>query len=154
MSGGVRPPEPPQWHAQQIAEFLAAVSAYEDEPAALDGAVERAAEAMEAEVAAVVGNGEVLASVGFRAGHVPVAALVDAAGRGSAAASGSAAAAAGDTPVLPVPGVGDCATVTVPVDGPQARQVLSLVETLEDNDDVQAVYANFDIPEEVLAEVG
>ena len=40
------------WHAQQIAEFLAAVSVYENEPAALDGAVERAAEAMEAEVAA------------------------------------------------------------------------------------------------------
>jgi diguanylate cyclase (GGDEF)-like protein len=105
-----------EWHAQQLAEFLVAVSAYEDEPAALDGAVERAAEAMEAEVGAVVRNGDVVASVGFRAGHVPVDALVDAAGRGSAAASGSAAAAAGDTPVLPVPGVGDCATVTVPVD--------------------------------------
>jgi transcriptional/translational regulatory protein YebC/TACO1 len=29
-----------------------------------------------------------------------------------------------------------------------------LVEALEDNDDVQSVYANFDIPEEVLAGVG
>ena len=61
-----------EWHAQQLAEFLAAVSVYEDEPAALDGAVERAAEAMEAEVAAAVRDGSVLASVGFRAGHVPV----------------------------------------------------------------------------------
>ena len=45
-------------------------------------------------------------------------------------------------------------SVTVPVDGQHARQVLGLVDALEDNDDVQSVYANFDIPEEVLAEVG
>jgi len=45
-------------------------------------------------------------------------------------------------------------TVTVPVDGGQARAVLSLIEALEDNDDVQAVHANFDIPEDVMAEVG
>jgi YebC/PmpR family DNA-binding regulatory protein len=45
-------------------------------------------------------------------------------------------------------------SVTVPVEGQHARQVLSLVDALEDNDDVQNVYANFDIPEAVLAEVG
>jgi YebC/PmpR family DNA-binding regulatory protein len=45
-------------------------------------------------------------------------------------------------------------TVTVPLDGGQARSVLALVEALEDNDDVQAVHANFDIPEDVMAEVG
>jgi YebC/PmpR family DNA-binding regulatory protein len=45
-------------------------------------------------------------------------------------------------------------SVTVPIDGQHARQVLGLVDALEDNDDVQNVYANFDIPEEVLAEVG
>jgi YebC/PmpR family DNA-binding regulatory protein len=45
-------------------------------------------------------------------------------------------------------------SVTVPVEGQRARQVLSLVDALEDNDDVQNVYANFDIPEAVLAEVG
>jgi YebC/PmpR family DNA-binding regulatory protein len=43
---------------------------------------------------------------------------------------------------------------TVPVDGTDARQVLRLIEALEDHDDVQAVYANFDIPEDVFAEVG
>ncbi len=43
---------------------------------------------------------------------------------------------------------------TVPVDETNARSVLRLVEGLEDHDDVQAVYANFDIPESVLAEVG
>ncbi len=43
---------------------------------------------------------------------------------------------------------------TVPVEGGQAKQVLALLEALEDLDDVQNVYANFDIPEEVMAEVG
>jgi YebC/PmpR family DNA-binding regulatory protein len=43
---------------------------------------------------------------------------------------------------------------TVPLEGGQARQVLALVEALEDLDDVQDVYANFDIPEEVMAEAG
>lgn len=36
----------------------------------------------------------------------------------------------------------------------QAETVLKLMETLEDNDDVQNVYANFDIPEEVMAQMG
>ena len=40
---------------------------------------------------------------------------------------------------------------TIPVDGSEARQVLNLIEALEDLDDVQNVYANFDIPEEVMA---
>lgn len=37
--------------------------------------------------------------------------------------------------------------------GNDAKQVLSLVEALEDHDDVQHVYANFDIPEEILEQV-
>jgi YebC/PmpR family DNA-binding regulatory protein len=40
---------------------------------------------------------------------------------------------------------------TIPVDGGEARRVLALIEALEDLDDVQNVYANFDIPEEVMA---
>jgi YebC/PmpR family DNA-binding regulatory protein len=43
---------------------------------------------------------------------------------------------------------------TVRVEGKQAVQVLRLVEALEDNDDVQAVHANFDIPEEIMQQVG
>jgi len=42
----------------------------------------------------------------------------------------------------------------VPVGSDKAASVLRLVEELEDLDDVQAVYANFDIPDEILAEVG
>ena len=35
----------------------------------------------------------------------------------------------------------------------QAKKILRLIDALEDNDDVQEVYANFDIPERVLEEV-
>ena len=40
---------------------------------------------------------------------------------------------------------------TIPVAGSEANQVLRLLEALEELDDVQNVYANFDIPEEVMA---
>ena len=43
---------------------------------------------------------------------------------------------------------------TIPVEGGQAKQVLALLEALEELDDVQNVYANFDIPESVMAELG
>ena len=42
---------------------------------------------------------------------------------------------------------------TVELDSAKARQALRLVELLEDRDDVQRVTANFDIPEDVYAEV-
>jgi YebC/PmpR family DNA-binding regulatory protein len=44
-------------------------------------------------------------------------------------------------------------STTVPLDTKKARQVLRIVDALDDLDDVQSVYANFDIPEDVLAEV-
>lgn len=39
---------------------------------------------------------------------------------------------------------------TVAVEGEKAKQVLRLMEAMEDHDDVQKVYANFDIPDEIL----
>ena len=43
---------------------------------------------------------------------------------------------------------------TVEIDDEQkARQVMRLIDALEENDDVQDVYANFDIPEQVLEAV-
>jgi YebC/PmpR family DNA-binding regulatory protein len=42
---------------------------------------------------------------------------------------------------------------TVQLDEAEARKTLRLVDALEDIDDVQDVYANFDIPEEVLQAV-
>jgi transcriptional/translational regulatory protein YebC/TACO1 len=53
--------------------------------------------------------------------------------------------------------VPDAAEVTmvpqtyVKLDGKEADQMLRLMDQLEDNDDVQNVYANFDIPEEILS---
>ncbi len=44
-------------------------------------------------------------------------------------------------------------TVTVPVDTATAPKVLRLVDVLDDLDDVQSVFANFDISDEVMAEV-
>ncbi|NNC74484.1 MAG: YebC/PmpR family DNA-binding transcriptional regulator [Acidimicrobiia bacterium] len=45
-------------------------------------------------------------------------------------------------------------STVVPVDASKAPQVLRLVDALDDLDDVQEVYANFDIPDDVLADVG
>jgi YebC/PmpR family DNA-binding regulatory protein len=42
---------------------------------------------------------------------------------------------------------------TVQVTGGDAKQVLGLVESLEEHEDVQAVYANFDIPDALLEEM-
>lgn len=44
-------------------------------------------------------------------------------------------------------------SVNVPVDASTAPKVLRLVDVLDDLDDVQEVYANFDISDEVMAEV-
>lgn len=41
----------------------------------------------------------------------------------------------------------------VKVTGADAKQVLALVEALEEHDDVQQVYANFDIPDEIFEEL-
>lgn len=43
---------------------------------------------------------------------------------------------------------------TVKVEGPDAERVLKLMEALEEHDDTQHVYANFDIDEKVLANFG
>jgi YebC/PmpR family DNA-binding regulatory protein len=39
---------------------------------------------------------------------------------------------------------------TVKLEGKEAEQMIRLMESLEDHDDVQKVYANFDIPEEIM----
>jgi signal transduction histidine kinase len=63
------------WSTQQLAEFLAAVSSSETEASAALTAVERAAEALEAEVAAIVCGGEVVAAVGYPEAAAPAAEL-------------------------------------------------------------------------------
>ena len=90
------------WSAQQLTEFLAAVSAVSDAPAALRAAVERAAEALEAEVGALIDEDRVVASIGFARGQLPEAAL-------------RAASATRDSRI-DVPGVGSCAVLAVTFD--------------------------------------
>ena len=43
--------------------------------------------------------------------------------------------------------------VLMPVDAETARSVFKLIDALEDSDEVQNVYANFDLTPEVLAEL-
>ncbi|OHB68884.1 MAG: transcriptional regulator [Planctomycetes bacterium RBG_13_63_9] len=43
---------------------------------------------------------------------------------------------------------------TVDLDAAAARKVLKLMEALDDHEDVQSVSANFNIPDEVMAEIG
>jgi diguanylate cyclase (GGDEF)-like protein len=90
------------WSTHQLTEFLAVVSACHDEESAMRVGVERAAEALEAEVAALTDGAKVLAAVGFPPGVLPERELLMA-GRGKRA-------------TLVVPGVGPAMVATVPTD--------------------------------------
>jgi diguanylate cyclase (GGDEF)-like protein len=100
------------WSTQQLAEFLAVVSSFTDQRSAIRGAVERAAEALEAEVAALVRESGVEASIGFPAGEVDEAELV--------------VVAEERRPRLEVSGVGSCGVASVPLDDtPPGRLVVA-----------------------------
>ena len=60
------------WSTQQLAEFVASVSSCTTEASAARAAVERAAEVLDAEVAAIMVGGELLAAVGYAEGTEPV----------------------------------------------------------------------------------
>ena len=45
-------------------------------------------------------------------------------------------------------------SMTVPLDEEGARKIFKLIDALEDSDDVQNVYANFDVSDEIMAAVG
>ncbi|WP_283132987.1 YebC/PmpR family DNA-binding transcriptional regulator [Rhizohabitans arisaemae] len=44
-------------------------------------------------------------------------------------------------------------TISVPLDEENAKRVFRLIDALEDSDDVQNVYANFDVSDEILAKL-
>jgi YebC/PmpR family DNA-binding regulatory protein len=44
--------------------------------------------------------------------------------------------------------------VEVPLDEEQAKRVFKLIEALEDSDDVQDVYANYSVPDEIMEKLG
>jgi YebC/PmpR family DNA-binding regulatory protein len=45
-------------------------------------------------------------------------------------------------------------SVTVPLDEDGARKIFKLIDAVEDSDDVQNVYANFDVSDEIMEAVG
>jgi diguanylate cyclase (GGDEF)-like protein len=94
---------------QQLAEYLAAVSAAPDELSAIRVATERAARALEAEVAVLLGRDGVRSSVGFAFGQVPLDTLAEViAGRR----------------LIEVPGAGRCHATAVPLTGGLAGHLL------------------------------
>ena len=98
------------WSTQQLAEFLAVVSSFADERSAILGALERTAEALEAEVAALVEGDEVEASIGFPAGAVDTAALLSVSARRSE--------------VIEIAGVGACVAVCIALEDSRDRQLV------------------------------
>jgi diguanylate cyclase (GGDEF)-like protein len=95
---------------QQLLELLAVMSSYSDQDSAIRGAAERAAQALEAEVAAVIVEDRVVASVGFPAGAVPHAELL--------------AVARHERNGVDVPGVGGCHAVSAGWAGPHPGQLV------------------------------
>ena len=91
------------WSTQQLAEFLSVISSCSTEDEATLTAVERAAEALEAEVCIYMRDGAVVDSIGFPPGAVK--------------AEGVTAAVDGTAGTIDVPGIGDCPVMVVPVTG-------------------------------------
>jgi YebC/PmpR family DNA-binding regulatory protein len=44
-------------------------------------------------------------------------------------------------------------SLLIPLDGEGAKKIFKLIDALEDSDDVQNVYANFDVSDEIMAEL-
>lgn len=104
---------PPNWSTQQLVEFMDAVSSAGNVATAADRAVERAAEALEAEIAAIVRAGKLVTSIGYPREAVPTEALV-------AAASGGQ---------LQIEGLGTAAVTAVPIgDDTRAQLIIGRIE--------------------------
>jgi diguanylate cyclase (GGDEF)-like protein len=92
------------WATEQLTEFLAAIAEVSEVDEAVSCAVERAAEAVDAEVAACIDETEVIASVGFPRDRVPCRQLYD-------------VAHASRETTTELPGIGPCTTLAVSFDG-------------------------------------
>jgi two-component system, cell cycle sensor histidine kinase and response regulator CckA len=100
------------WSTQQLTAFLAVVSTAPDQRTASRVAIERAAEALDCEVAALLRRGEVFVSIGFPSDPALEVALVD--------------VAEGRTTTLVAPGLGECTALSIAVeDGTPAHLVLA-----------------------------
>ena len=58
-----------------------------------------------------------------------------------------------EIPLVSTADVSFLPSVSVPLDDETGRKVLRLVDALEDSDDVQNVWANFDVSDDVLEAV-
>jgi diguanylate cyclase (GGDEF)-like protein len=99
---------PSAWATHQLADFLAAISQTADQSTTLSTAVERAAEAFEAEVGAVVRGGKILRTIGMPGGDE----------------TAILAAAEGRARILPVPGAGDCRVAVASCDRDSSTRLL------------------------------
>ena len=99
------------WSAQQLTDFVVAVSAADDEASATVVAVQRAAAALDADVAAIVCAGEILAAVGYQDGASPVAEL-------EAVRPGLSEV------TLEVPGVGPCVARATVLEHPEGATLV------------------------------
>jgi diguanylate cyclase (GGDEF)-like protein len=105
-------PDDTSWSTQQLTELLALVSALPADADVCQRAVEHAAEALEAEVGALLSGDQVVATVGYAKDQVPTDDLVR--------------AAHGDLRCLDVPGVGSCEVFTADCDAlPQGTLLLA-----------------------------
>ncbi len=96
------------WSTQQLVEFTAALSSCPNAGEIARQAVERAAEALDADVGALIYGGQVPVTIGFPGGYAAEAAVLLGLGSGS----------------LSVPGVGTCPVLSAPVNGVPAGRLL------------------------------
>ena len=99
------------WSSQQLTEFIAAVSAAETGSAAARAVAERAAETLDAEVAAIVRDDELVVAVGYPEGATPLAEL-------------AAVRPGDDDASVEPPGVGRCTAVSVALAHPPGARLV------------------------------
>ncbi|MDT4989842.1 MAG: hypothetical protein QOI74_3936 [Micromonosporaceae bacterium] len=104
------PADVPAGASQQLADFLAHVSAFPDAASAVGGAVDRAVRELGADVAAVTGEYGVVASACLAGGPAPRAKLL--------------AVASGTDTTLDLDGVGSCATVVADIGGSEPAHLV------------------------------
>jgi diguanylate cyclase (GGDEF)-like protein len=104
MSGGGE-----SWSTQQLTEFLALVSSFTDERSATRGAVERAAEVVEAEVVAVIRGGLVSVAIGYPPDALPEDELIR---------------LAAEPHIAQLTGLGPCCVTVVELEGEEPGQLL------------------------------
>jgi diguanylate cyclase (GGDEF)-like protein len=97
------------WSTQQLTEFLALVSSFTDERSATRGAVERAAEVVEAEVVAVIRGGGVAVAIGYAPEALPEDELIR---------------LAAEPHIAQLTGLGPCRVTVVELEGEEPGQLL------------------------------